>query len=197
MLYPALAFLLGDNGAMANIYDIPVNRITGERTSLSGYRGKVLLIVNTASKCGLTPQYDGLEKLYARHKSDGLEILAFPANDFAGQEPGSSEEIAAFCKGSFGVSFPLFQKIAVTGPQCHPLYKQLIAEKPEATVKEPGVFRQRLIDFGSRPNPAPEILWNFEKFVIDRNGRVVDRFSPEIVPDDPILVASIESALKH
>jgi glutathione peroxidase len=181
---------------MANIYDIPVHKITGEGTSLSGYRGKVLLIVNTASKCGLTPQYDALEKLYARHKADGLEILGFPANDFAGQEPGSNEEIASFCKGSFGVSFPLFQKITVTGADCHPLYRELIAEKPEATAKELGIFRKRLIDFGIQPNPAPGILWNFEKFVIDRNGRVVDRFSPEIVPDDPIIVASIESALK-
>jgi glutathione peroxidase len=181
---------------MANIYDIPVNRITGESTSLAGYRGKVLLIVNTASKCGLTPQYDALEKLYARHKSDGLEVLGFPANDFAGQEPGSNEEIASFCKGSFGVSFPLFGKIAVTGPGTHPLYRQLIAEKPDATVKEPGVFRERLIKFGTTPNPAPGILWNFEKFVVDRNGRVAERFSPEIVPDDPIVLAAIESALK-
>jgi glutathione peroxidase len=180
---------------MANIYDIPVNKITGERTSLAGFRGKVLLIVNTASKCGLTPQYDALEKLYDRHKSDGLEVLGFPANDFAGQEPGSNEEIASFCKGSFGVSFPLFQKIAVTGPDTHPLYQELIAEKPEATVKEPGVFRQHLIEFGTTPNPAPGILWNFEKFVVDRNGRVVERFSPEIVPDDPLVVAAIESAL--
>ena len=181
---------------MAKIYDIPVNRITGERTSLAGYRGKVLLIVNTASKCGLTKQYDALEKLYARHKSDGLEILGFPANDFAGQEPGSNEEIASFCKGSFGVTFPLFQKIVVTGPETHPLYQELIAEKPDAVVKEPGVFRQKLIDFGTTPNEKPGIPWNFEKFVIDRNGRVVERFSPEIVPDDPIVVAAIESALK-
>jgi len=181
---------------MANIYDIPVTRITGEGTSLAGYRGKVLLIVNTASKCGLTPQYDALEKLYELRRSDGLEVLGFPANDFAGQEPGSNEEIASFCKGSFGVSFPLFGKIAVTGPETHPLYQELIAEKPEATVKEPGVFRERLIKFGTTPNPAPGILWNFEKFVVDRNGRVVERFSPEIVPDDPIVVAAIESALK-
>jgi glutathione peroxidase len=181
---------------MPSLYDIPVNKITGEGTSLAGYRGKVLLIVNTASKCGLTPQYDALEKLYARHKSDGLEVLGFPANDFAGQEPGSNEEIASFCKGSFGVSFPMFQKIAVTGPSTHPLYKELIAEKPEAVTKEPGVFRKRLIDFGTKPTEPPAVLWNFEKFVIDRNGRVVERFSPEIAPDDPIVVAAIESALK-
>jgi len=181
---------------MACIYDIPVNKITGEGTSLAEYRGKALLIVNTASKCGLTPQYDALERLYERHRQDGLEVLGFPANDFKGQEPGSNEEIAAFCKGTFGVSFPMFQKIAVTGPETHPLYKELIAEKPEAVVKEPGVFRERLIKFGTTPNPAPGILWNFEKFVVDRRGRVVERFSPEIVPDDPIVVAAIETALK-
>jgi glutathione peroxidase len=181
---------------MACIYDIPVNKITGEGTSLAEYRGKALLIVNTASKCGLTPQYDALEKLYERHQKDGLEVLGFPANDFKGQEPGSNEEIATFCKGTFGVSFPMFQKIAVTGPETHPLYKELIAEKPEAVVKEPGVFRERLIKFGTTPNPAPGILWNFEKFVVDRRGRVVERFSPEIVPDDPIVVAAIETALK-
>jgi glutathione peroxidase len=179
---------------MANLYEIPVNKITGETTSLADYRGKVLLIVNTASKCGLTPQYDALEKLYERKKSDGLEVLGFPANDFGAQEPGSNEEIATFCKGSFGVSFPMFQKIAVTGTETHPLYKELIAERPEATTKDPGKFRARLATFAP-PNPEPGILWNFEKFVIDRNGRVVERFSPEVTPDDPIVLAAIESAL--
>jgi len=180
---------------MANLYEIPVNKITGEGTSLADYRGKVLLIVNTASKCGLTPQYDALEKLYARHKTDGLEVLGFPANDFKGQEPGSNEEIATFCKGSFGVTFPLFQKITVTGPDCHPLYKELIAEKPEVTAIEPGAFRKKLAGYGIEANPEPGILWNFEKFVVDRNGQVVARFSPEIVPDDPVVVAAIEAAL--
>ncbi|HEX4650889.1 MAG TPA: glutathione peroxidase, partial [Granulicella sp.] len=98
---------------MANLYDIPVNKITGETTSLADYRGKALLIVNTASKCGLTAQYDALEKLYQQRKGDGFEILAFPANNFAGQEPGSNDEIATFCKTSYNVSFPLFQKISV------------------------------------------------------------------------------------
>ena len=181
---------------MANLYDIPVTKITGEGTSLGDYRGKVLLIVNTASKCGLTAQYDALEKLYDRFNPDGFEVLGFPANDFAGQEPGSNEEIASFCKGSFGVTFPMFQKIVVTGPDCHPLYKELTAEKPNAVVKEPGVFRERLIKFGTTPNEDPEILWNFEKFLVDRNGRVVERFSPEIVPDDPVVVGAIESALR-
>lgn len=181
---------------MANIYDIPVNKITGEGTSLAAYRGKALLIVNTASKCGLTPQYDALEKLYARHKSDGLEVLGFPANDFKGQEPGSNEEIATFCKGSFGVTFPMFEKIAVTGSDTHPLYRELIAERPEATASEPGAFRKKLAGYGIEANPAPGILWNFEKFVVDRNGGIVERFSPEVVPDDPIVIAAIQSALR-
>ncbi|HWZ53091.1 MAG TPA: glutathione peroxidase [Granulicella sp.] len=182
---------------MANLYDIPVNKITGETTSLAAYRGKALLIVNTASKCGLTPQYEALEELYKHRKADGFEILAFPANDFAAQEPGSNEEIATFCKGSFGVSFPLFQKIAVTGPATHPLYKELIAARPEATANEPGAFRQKLAGYGLNTNPEPEILWNFEKFVIDRSGRVVARFSPELPPDDPLVAAAIEAALKQ
>ena len=180
---------------MPNLYDIPLTRITGETISLADYRGKVLLIVNTASKCGLTPQYDALEKLYAQKKSDGLEVLGFPANDFGAQEPGSNEEIVTFCKGSFGVTFPLFQKIAVTGPHTHPLYQELISEKPDATSPQPGAFRKKLSGFAP-PNPAPGILWNFEKFVIDRHGRVVDRFSPEVTPDDPLVLAAIDSALK-
>jgi len=179
---------------MANLYDIPVNRITGEGTSLAGFRGKALLIVNTASKCGLTPQYDALEKLYARHKSNGLEILGFPANDFGAQEPGSNEEIATFCKGSFGVTFPMFQKIVVTGPETHPLYQELVAAIPEATAKEPGAFRQKLAKYAP-PNPAPGILWNFEKFVVDRHGKVIARFSPETLPDDPIVLVAIGAAL--
>jgi glutathione peroxidase len=180
---------------MPNLYDIPVNKITGEGTSLAEYRGKALLIVNTASKCGLTPQYDALEKLYAQRHSDGLEILGFPANDFKGQEPGSNEEIATFCKASFGVTFPMFQKIVVTGPDTHPLYQELIAEKPEATANEPNAFRTRLAGYGIETNPAPGLLWNFEKFVVDRNGHVTARFSPEVTPDDPIVAEAIEAAL--
>jgi len=181
---------------MANLYDIPVHKITGEGTSLAAFRGKALLIVNTASKCGLTAQYDALEKLYARHKADGLEVLGFPANDFKGQEPGSNEEIAAFCKGTFGVTFPMFQKIVVTGDGTHPLYQTLIAEKPAATAHEPGAFRTKLAGYGIQANPEPGILWNFEKFVIDRHGHVVGRFSPEITPDDPLLNDAIETALR-
>jgi glutathione peroxidase len=181
---------------MANLYDIPVNKITGETTSLADYRGKALLVVNTASKCGLTGQYNALEKLYQQRKADGFEILAFPANNFAGQEPGSNDEIATFCKTSYNVSFPLFQKISVAGADTHPLYQELIAAKPQATANEPGAFRTKLAGYGIQAAPEPDILWNFEKFVIDRNGNVVARLSPETTPDDPLVTEAIEAALK-
>jgi glutathione peroxidase len=185
----------------AALYDIPVNKITGEGASLADYRGKVLLLVNVASKCGLTPQYDALEKLYARFKDSGLVVCGFPANDFGAQEPGSNEDIQAFCKTTFGVDFPMFSKIAVTGPDTHPLYQSLIAAQPEATGPGRESFRENLNGFlknkhnGATTNPEPGILWNFEKFLIDRNGNVAVRFSPEVLPDDPAVIAAIESAL--
>jgi glutathione peroxidase len=186
--------------ATASLYDIPVHRITGEGTSLADYRGKVLLIVNVASKCGLTPQYTALEGLYSRFKTSGLAVLGFPANDFAGQEPGSNEDIKAFCELTFNVDFPMFSKIAVTGPDTHPLYETLISERPKATGPGREAFRENLDGYlkqhNTTTNPEPGILWNFEKFLVDRNGNVVDRFSPDVLPDDPTVVAAIESALK-
>ncbi|MGA1982340.1 MAG: glutathione peroxidase [Acidobacteriaceae bacterium] len=184
----------------ASIYEIPVESITGEVTSLAAYRGKVLLVVNVASKCGLTKQYDALEKLYAQFKDRGLVVAGFPANDFGAQEPGSNEEIATFCQASFGVDFPMFSKIAVTGPGIHPLYSTLIAAEPKATGATRGEFRQKLNGFLSKngfppTNPEPGILWNFEKFLLGREGKVIARFSPEVVPDDPAVVAAIEKAL--
>lgn len=186
---------------MSTIYDIPVHRITGEGSSLAEYRGKVLLIVNVASQCGLTPQYDALEKLYSRFKDSGLVVLGFPANDFGAQEPGSNEDIQTFCRGTFGVDFPLFSKIAVTGVETHSLYKALIAAQPRATGPTREAFRENLNGFlkskhnGALTNPEPGILWNFEKFLIDRKGNVAARFSPEVLPDDPVVIAAIESAL--
>ena len=181
------------------IYEIPVQSISGESTSLAQYRGKVLLVVNVASKCGLTPQYDALEKLYARFREHGLVVLGFPANDFAAQEPGSNEEIATFCKATFGVDFPMFSKVAVTGPEIHPLYSALIAAEPKATGETRAGMREKLAGFlsksGAAPNPEPGILWNFEKFVIGRDGKVVARFSPEVTPDDPQVIRAIEAAL--
>jgi glutathione peroxidase len=183
----------------AALYDIPVSKITGEGTSLAEYRGKVLLVVNVASKCGLTPQYDALEKLHTRFQNSGFVVCGFPANDFGAQEPGSNEDIQTFCRSTFGVNFPMFSKITVTGPDTHPLYQSLIAAEPKATSPGRDGFREQLNGFlqqhGTTTNPEPGILWNFEKFLIGRDGRVVARFSPEVVPDDPSVVAAIESAL--
>jgi glutathione peroxidase len=186
----------------AALYDIPVSKITGERTSLADYRGKVLLLVNVASQCGLTPQYDALEKLYARFKDSGFVICGFPANDFGAQEPGTNEEIQTFCRSTFGVDFPMFSKIPVTGPDTHPLYRTLVTAQPKAIGPTRDTFRERLNGFlkdkhnGATTNPEPGILWNFEKFLIDRNGNVAARFSPEVLPDDPAVITAIESALK-
>jgi glutathione peroxidase len=181
------------------IYDVPVHAITGEPTSLGAYRGKVLLVVNVASKCGLTPQYDALEKLYEQYRESGLAVLGFPANDFGAQEPGTNDEIATFCRATFGVNFPMFSKIAVTGPDTHPLYSALIAAQPKASGETREAFRTKLAGFlgktGATPNPEPGILWNFEKFLIDRTGKVIARFSPEVVPDDPAIIAAIQDAL--
>ena len=183
------------------VYDLPVHTITGELTSLAAFRGHVLLVVNVASKCGLTPQYDALEKLYEQYKKKGLAVLGFPANDFAGQEPGTNDEIATFCRATFGVNFPMFAKIAVTGPATDPLYQALIAAEPKATGATRDAFRAKRAGFlgktGATPNPEPGILWNFEKFLIDRTGKVIARFSPEVVPDDPAVVAAIEAALAN
>ena len=184
------------------IYDIPVHRITGETASLSEFRGKALLVVNVASQCGLTPQYDALEKLYTRFKSSGLAVLGFPANDFGAQEPGSNEDIQTFCRTNYSVDFPMFSKIAVTGPDTHPLYQALIAAQPKAIGPTRDSFRQNLNSFlankhnGATTNPEPGILWNFEKFLIDRKGNVVARFSPEVTPDDSAVVSAIESVLR-
>ena len=181
------------------LYDLPVTRITGEGTSLAEYRGKVLLIVNVASKCGLTPQYDALEKLYARFKESGLVVCGFPANDFAGQEPGSNEDIQTFCRSTFGVQFPMYSKIEVTGPNADPLFKTLTTAQPKATRTAEG-FRENIEGYlktkGLAPTDPPEVLWNFEKFLVDRNGKVVARFAPDVLPDDPAVVSAIESALK-
>jgi glutathione peroxidase len=186
----------------APLYDIPVNKITGETASLAGYRGKVLLLVNVASQCGLTPQYKALQNVYSRFKGSGFVVCGFPANDFGAQEPGSNEEIQAFCTTNYSVDFPIFAKIPVTGPDTHPLYQTLIAAQPKAIGPTRDSFRENLNGFlkskhnGAVTNPEPGILWNFEKFLIDRNGNVVARFSPEVLPDDPAIIAAIESALK-
>lgn len=175
------------------IYDIPVKTIKGESSTLSQYAGKVLLIVNTASKCGLTAQYEGLEKLYQAKKEQGLQILGFPANNFKGQEPGTDEEISSFCSLNYDVHFPLFSKISVTGDDQHPLYAQLTQAQPQTTGEGP--MRERLQGLSIETTEAPEVLWNFEKFLVNKHGEVVGRFAPDITADDLRLVAAIDAEL--
>src|ERR1700685_780836 len=179
----------------ASILDIPVKKITGEDTSLAEFKNHVLLVVNVASKCGLTAQYEGLEKIYEQYKGQGLVVAGFPANDFKAQEPGSNEEILAFCTTNFGVKFPMFDKITVVGPEKHPLYQALIEAQPEAVNLSEVPFREKLKGYGIEGNPEPEVLWNFEKFLVSRSGQVVERFAPDTQPDAPELIAAIEAEL--
>jgi glutathione peroxidase len=179
---------------MTDLASIPLKTIWGAPASLADHAGKVLLVVNVASKCGLTPQYDGLEALHEKLEDKGFSVLGFPANDFGAQEPGSNEEIADFCRTNFSVSFPMFEKIAVTGPDKHPLYAALTEAKPDKTGDADG-FRERLKGFGMTPTQDPEVLWNFEKFVIGKDGQVAARFAPTTTTDDPTLVAAIEAEL--
>ncbi|EPA96110.1 MULTISPECIES: glutathione peroxidase [Pseudomonas] len=176
-----------------SLYDISLKQIDGSASRLGDYRGKVLLVVNVASKCGLTPQYEGLEKLYQSKHSQGLEVLGFPANDFREQEPYSDAEIAEFCSVNYGVHFPLFSKISVVGTEQHPLYAELTAAQPESTGEGP--MRERLLGYGIESANTTDVLWNFEKFLIDRQGAVVARFAPDVAADDPRLIEAIEAQL--
>ena len=176
------------------LLDIPIEHIDGTPGSLAEHKGKVILIVNVASKCGFTPQYEGLQALYDAYRERGFAVCGFPANDFAAQEPGSNQEIQAFCQSSFGVTFPMYAKIAVTGAERHPLYGALIAAQPEVqdNVEE---LRKHLVEFGVTPTQPPEVLWNFEKFLLSREGDVVARFSSSTAPDDTALRTAIERQL--
>lgn len=179
----------------AQILDIPVRRINGADTTLGEFKGKVLLVVNVASKCGLTPQYEGLEKIYEQYKGQGLVVAGFPANDFKSQEPGTEEEIQAFCTTNYGVTFPMFSKITVVGAEKHPLYAAFIAAKPKALNLSEVPFREKLKGYGIDVNPEPELTWNFEKFLVSRSGEVAQRFAPDTQPDAPVLMAAIEAEL--
>lgn len=178
---------------MASVYNIPVNTIQGQPVDLSQYEGKVLLIVNVASKCGLTPQYEGLQKLYSEKKQQGFEILGFPSNDFLEQEPGSNEEIEQFCSVNYQVDFPLFAKVPVVGEDKHPLYETLTNAIPERLGEGP--WWKDLVDYGLTPNNPPEVLWNFEKFLVSKTGEVVARFAPDITADDARIVDAINAEL--
>lgn len=180
---------------MANdLYDIPVRKIDGSETNLSEYKDKVLLIINVASKCGLTPQYSGLEQFYENYRARGLEVLGFPANNFLGQEPGSNDEIKAFCETTYNVQFPLYSKISVKGEDQHELYHHLTAAKPETDVNK-GELEENLKGYGHVRSEPSEVLWNFEKFLVARNGEIVARFAPDTTVEDPQLVERVEQEL--
>jgi glutathione peroxidase len=161
---------------MSSLHDIPLKTLDGQDTSLGELKGKAVLVVNVASKCGLTPQYEGLEKLHEQYAGRGFSVVGFPCNQFGGQEPGTEEEIATFCSTTYGVTFPLMQKIDVNGPERHPVYDELT----------------RVADGEGKDG---DIRWNFEKFVLSPEGEVVARFSPVVTPDDEKLVATIEEQL--
>lgn len=177
------------------LQNIPLRRIDGSPATLEEFAGSVLLIVNVASKCGLTPQYDGLEALYEKYRAQGLIVLGFPANDFGAQEPGTNSEIVEFCQTRFSVQFPLFEKIAVKGAAQHPLYRELIARRPQARSQAGSDFSEKLAAYGMSPEHPSDVLWNFEKFLVDRRGQVVDRFAPDVTPEAPELVRAIEAEL--
>ncbi len=178
---------------MADLATIPLTRNDGTAARLADWQGKVLLVVNTASKCGLTPQYEGLEALYRKNAAQGFEVLAFPSNDFLGQEPGTDAEIAEFCKLTYDVTFPVFARAPVSGDAKQPLYAALTDAAPEAV--EAQAMRDKLKGYGLAPNEGAEVVWNFEKFLIGRDGKVAARFAPGVAPDDPRLLAAVEAAL--
>ena len=188
---------IGCTGSKTTVYDFSAQSNKGETVQFSDYKGKVLLIVNTASKCGFTPQYDGLEALYQQYKDAGLVVIGFPCDQFGHQEPGTNEEIAEFCRLNHGVTFPLMEKIEVNGENAHPLYQWLYSEKPFAGFGE-GDTAKFMDQMLSRKDPDyasnPDIKWNFTKFLIDKKGRVVARFEPMVTPEE--LAASIEKELK-
>lgn len=182
---------------MAELYSIQINRSDRTQTTLGEFQGKVLLIVNVASKCGLTPQYDALEKIHEKYSGQGLMVLGFPANEFGAQEPGTDEEIQQFCRLNFGVKFPVFSKLVVKGPGQHPLYALLTGQFPVPSKKGSTVLKvlRKVMHPGSFNGESGEITWNFEKFLIDRKGEIVARFPPDTLPDDPWVTQAIEAEL--
>jgi len=161
---------------MTTLYDFQQKTLDGKDRKLSDFKGKAVLVVNVASKCGLTPQYTGLQKIHDQYSARGFAVLGFPCNQFAGQEPGSAQEIAEFCERNYGVTFPMFSKIDVNGANRAPLYQWLTAQP-------------------TQPDGPGDIVWNFGKFLVDKNGAVVARFNPRVAPDAPELTAAIEKAL--
>ena len=187
---------LFSSAIMSNtLLNIPVTRIDGTPATLAEYAGKVLLVVNVASKCGLTPQYEGLESLYREYGERGLVVVGFPSNDFGEQEPGSEAEISNFCTSVYGVQFPMFSKIGVTGADKHPLYRSLIDAIPVTEFKKDSGTQAYQLKHFPELAASSEIKWNFEKFLIARDGNVLRRFGPDTEPRAPEVVSAIESAL--
>lgn len=161
----------------ASVYDFTLDSIDGKPTPLSSFKGKVVMLVNVASRCGYTPQYSGLESLYEQNKAQGFVIIGIPANNFMSQEPGTNAEIKSFCKAKYDVKFPMMAKVSVKGDDKTPLYQFLTSKQ-------------------QNPKTGGEIQWNFTKFLVDRNGNIIARFEPAVTPDDPALRSAVESALK-
>ena len=164
--------------AMKSIYDFAMKDIDGNSLKLDQFQGKVILLVNVASRCGFTPQYTGLQNLYTKYKDEGLVVLGFPANNFGGQEPGSDSEIKTFCTTKYNVNFPMFSKISVKGNDQHPLYQFLTSKK-------------------TNPKFGGEITWNFNKFLVDRKGNIIARFGSKDAPENEKVLQAIEQALKN
>ena len=192
----ALFLTACQSGKTTKVYDFTAVANDGSEVNFADYKGKVLLLVNTASKCGFTPQYDGLEALYEQYKDQGLVIVGFPCDQFGHQEPGTNEEIVEFCRLNYGVTFPLMEKIEVNGDNAHPIYKWLYSEKPFAGFGD-SETAQRMGQMLARMDPEyesnPDIKWNFTKFLVDRKGNVVDRFEPMVTPEE--LATYIEAQL--
>lgn len=180
---------------MDKIENIAFLKMDGSTATLGDFKGKVLLVVNVASKCGLTPQYEALEKIQREYRDRGFTVLGFPANNFKGQEPGTNQEIETFCKTQYDVTFPIFQKISVKGPDKHPLYAALIQSQPQARQIEGSQLATKLEKIGERPESPSGLLWNFEKFLIDKGGKVVARFAPDMTPDSATIKEKINSLI--
>lgn len=172
-----VTFMTTTSFAASNVYDFSLPSIDGKPMPLSEFKGKVILVVNVASKCGYTPQYSALEALYEKYKDQGFVIVGFPANNFGAQEPGTNAEIKTFCTRKYNVSFPMYGKISVKGDDQAPLYKYLTSDTPSPI--------------------SGEIKWNFTKFLVDRNGKVVERFEPAVTPDSPEVTSAVEKLLKQ
>jgi glutathione peroxidase len=173
--------------------DISFEAVDGTSKTLGDFAGDVVLVVNVASQCGLTPQYEALQALHTAKQDQGFTVLGFPANDFGAQEPGSDEEIQEFCSTEWSVTFPVMSKISVVGEEQHPLYAELTTAVPEADGK--AEMRETLKGFDLDVSDDPDVLWNFEKFLIGRDGQVAARFAPATTPDDPTVTAAIEAEL--